>query len=66
METEDNVMFQPLSHGLTIADFRKITEQVNTWVEGHETPLFKHRKSLTDLAYELYSFYNRTKVLETL
>ena len=57
METEDNVMFQPLSHGLTIADFRKITEQVNTWVAGHETPLFKHRKSLTDLAYELYGFY---------
>lgn len=57
METENDVMFQPLSHGLTLADFRKITDQVNTWVEGHETPLFKHRKSLTDLAYSLYGFY---------
>lgn len=57
--TKEVTMFVPVKKVLTITDFKEIVEGLNDKIMPHATALFKHRKSLTELSYYLYSFYKQ-------
>ena len=59
MDTTERKPYVLIQRPMTMEDFRQLTESVNVWVEGNETPLFKYRKSLTDLAYILFTMFKQ-------
>lgn len=56
---ETKVKFQPISSRLFISDFQRIVALADTLVSGKETILFKHHKSLNELAYQMEDFYEK-------